>query len=546
MKKPYEERVVYQIYPASFSDSNNDGWGDLKGIASKLDYLKDLGVGIIWLSPIYASPLVDMGYDISDYKAINPKFGTMEDFDVLMHEAKIRDIKIVMDLVINHTSTEHKWFKEAINNPTTKYRNYYYFSRGKGRKFNKAPNNWQSVFVGSAWEPLESDKTTYCLHLFCKEQVDLNYHDENVIKEVESIMKFWLDKGVYGFRCDTISNAYKTSLNNGKPRLTQTGKEFYENQDGNHKLLERFRKDVLDKYDAFMVGEIQGCTPEIANKYIKNNELNMCITFEHQGVDKCNLVPIFKKVYHPSDLIKVMYKYQENCVSNCLYLENHDQLRSVSRFVKVKYHDEGAKAYGMLLLTLKGTPFIYQGEEIGMTNMTEKEPNIDANHDIVVHNLYNLFRKFHLPKSLAFKMTDLQNRDNERTPMQWNDRINAGFNKGWAPWLKVNNNYLDQNINVEYEQNDKESIFNFYKNLIKYRNSSDVLKYGEFKKLNSNKNVAKFIREYDGKRLLVVINLSHHKIIDNDKSDRKMIISNYHQDFINIIPPYFCAIYLIP
>jgi len=546
MKKAYEEKIVYQIYPASYYDSNNDGWGDLQGITQKLDYLKDLGVGIIWLSPIYASPLIDMGYDISDYKAINPKFGTMEDFDVLMHEAKIRDLKIVMDLVINHTSTEHKWFKEALYNPTTKYRNYYYFARGKGRKHNKVPNNWQSVFVGSAWEPLKDDKTTYCLHLFCSEQVDLNYHNEDVIKEVDSIMKFWLDKGVYGFRCDTISNAYKTSLNNAKPRITQTGKEFYENQEGNHKLLARFQKDVLEKYDAFMVGEIQGCTPEIANRYINDGELNMCITFEHQEVDKLKAIPLLRKHFRGRDLIKVLYKYQEECSCNCLYFENHDQLRSVSRFVKEKYHDEGSKALGMFLLTLKGTPFIYQGEEIGMTNISEKERSIEENKDVVVHNLYNMFRKFHLPRKLAFRLTELQNRDNERTPMQWNDRVNAGFNKGWAPWLKVNNNYLDKNINVEHQIEDKNSILNFYKDLIKYRNDSDVLKYGEFKKLSSHKDVAKYVREYKGKRLLIIINLSSHKVLDSDKNDRKVILSNYRQDFIKALPPYFCALYLIP
>ena len=546
MKKPYEERVIYQIYPASFYDSNNDGWGDLKGIIEKLDYLKELGIGIIWLSPIYASPLIDMGYDISDYKSINPKFGTMEDFDILMHEAKIRDIKIVMDLVINHTSIEHSWFKEAINNPTTKYRDYYYFSRGRGRKSNKAPNNWQSVFIGSAWKPLETDKSSYYLHLYCDEQADLNYHNEDVIKEVESIMRFWLDKGVYGFRCDTISNAWKTSLKNGKPSLTQTGKEYYENQDGNHALLQRFRKDVLDKYDAFMVGEIQGCTVDIANTYIKNNELNMCITFEHQSCDKLRAIPLFKKIYRPKDLIKIMFNYQANCLSNCIYLENHDQLRSVSRFVKVRYHDEGAKAYALFLLTLKGTPFIYQGEEIGMTNMTEKEHSIDENHDVVVHNLYKMLKKYHFSNKLAFKLTELQNRDNERTPMQWNDRINAGFNKGRGPWLKVNSNYLDDKINVEDESKDKKSILNFYKELIKYRNSSDVLKYGIITRLKSNGNVAKYVRELNDKKLLVVVNLSSHKVIDQEKIDRKIIISNYDQDFVNVIPPYFCAIYLIP
>lgn len=545
MEKAYKERVVYQIYPASFKDDNNDGWGDLKGITNKLDYLKSLGVGIIWLSPIYSSPMNDMGYDISDYKAINPLFGTMEDFDILMHEATIRDIKVVMDLVINHTSSEHKWFKEAINNPTTKYRGYYYFSKGKGKKYNRYPNNWQSVFAGSAWEPLENDSTTYYLHLYSKEQPDLNYHNEDVIKEIESILKFWLDKGVYGFRCDVINSLWKTSLKNGKRRITQTGKEFYEDQPLNHELLKRFRKDVIDKYDAFLVGEDASATIDVANKYIDNKELEMLITFEHQYIDKFKSIPLFKKHFCPAKLLKILFSYQESCHYNALYFENHDQLRSVSRFVNKKYHDEGAKAYAMLLLTLKGTPFIYNGEEIGMTNLSEKIKHVEDAKDVVVYNIYDLLRKFKFPKKLALNLTHTSNRDNERTPMQWNDRINAGFNKGWKPWLNVNSNYLDKNINVSYEENDPDSILNFYKKLIEMRNNNDILKKGTIKRLSSNPNVAKYVREYKGKKLLIIINLSSRKIYDKNVFDRKLIITNYRQDSLDFLPPYFCAIYTI-
>ncbi len=545
MKEAYKERIIYQIYPSSFYDSNNDGWGDLKGITQKLDYIKDLGVGIIWLSPIYASPMYDMGYDISDYKKINPRFGTMEDFDVLMHEANIRDIKIIMDLVINHTSSEHYWFQEAINNPTTKYRDYYYFKKGRGRKNNKAPNNWQSIFVGSAWEPLENDKTTFYMHLFCKQQIDLNYHNEEVIKEVEDIMKFWLDKGVYGFRCDTISYLWKESLKNGKPKITQTGQEHYDNKDGNHALLKRFRKDILNKYDMVMIGETPGTTVDIANRYIKNGELDMLISFEHQNCDKFNLIPIFKKPFNIRKFKKIIFNYQENCEYCCNYFENHDQLRSVSRFVKPKYREVGAKAYGLFLLTLKGTPFIYQGEELGMTNYPVQPKRIEEVNDVVGHNIYNLARKFCIPHSLAMKMIKLQNRDNERSPMQWNDRINAGFNKNWAPWVKVNPDYLDKNINVAYEENDKNSVLNFYKELTKYRNGSDVLKFGSFKAEKSHPHVVKFVREYKKHKLLIIINLSSHKIIEPEKRDRKLVISNYRQDFYKYLPPYFAGIYII-
>ena len=542
----YKERVVYQIYPSSFYDSNNDGWGDLKGITQKLDYIKNLGVGIIWLSPIYDSPMYDMGYDVSDYKQINPKFGTMEDFDTLIHEANIRDIKIIMDLVINHTSSEHFWFQEAINNPTTKYRDYYYFKKGRGRKFKKAPNNWQSIFVGSAWQPLESDKTCYYMHLFCKQQVDLNYHNEEVIKEVEDIMKFWLDKGIYGFRCDTISYLWKETLKNGKPRLTQTGKEHYDNTNGNHDLLKRFRKDVLSKYDMVMIGETPGTTVDIANKYINNNELDMLISFEHQNCDKNKLLPIFKKPFNIFKFKKIIFNYQKNCTYCCNYFENHDQLRSVSRFVKPKYHEIGAKAYGLFLLTLKGTPFIYQGEEIGMTNYPIQPKRIEEVNDVVAHNIYGLARKFKIPHFLAMKMIKLQNRDNERSPMQWNDRINAGFNKNWAPWIKVNPDYIDKNINVEYQEKDKDSILNFYKELIKYRNKSDILKFGTFKDEKSHPYVVKFVREYKKRKLLIIINLSSHKILETEKQDRKLVLSNYRQDFYKFLPPYFAGIYIIP
>lgn len=546
MENSYKERVVYQIYPSSFYDSNNDGWGDLKGIVNKLDYLKELGIGIIWLSPIYASPMLDMGYDISDYKKINPLFGTMNDFEILIHEAKIRDIKVVMDLVVNHTSSKCKWFIEAIKNPTTKYRNYYYFSKGKGRKYNKKPNNWQSVFAGSAWEPLENDHTTYYLHLYSKEQPDLNYHNEDVIKEIESILDFWLAKGVYGFRCDVINSLWKSSMKNGKLRFTQTGREYYEDQKGNHILLQRFRKDVLSRYDCFLVGEDASATVDICNEYIDNKELEMLFSFEHQYVDKFRALPVFRKPYRIKKLIDIIFKYQEKCRYCANYFENHDQLRIVGRYVKNKNRVAGSKAFGLFLLTLKGTPFIYQGQEIGMTNLSNNIKRVEDSKDVAVHNVYNLARKFLIPKKIALKMMKIINRDNSRTPMQWNDHVNAGFNNGWAPWLKVNENYLDGKINVFDENNDNDSVLNFYKKVIQFRNNSDILKYGSVQRIKSNPNVAKFIRTYKDNHLLIIINLSGKKVIENEKFDKKLILCNYRQDFNIVLPPYFAGLYLIP
>lgn len=517
----YKKRIIYQIYPLSFKDSNNDGYGDLNGIISKLDYLKDLGIGIIWLSPIYASPMHDNGYDISDYYSINPLFGTMEDFDNLIKEADKRDIKIVMDLVINHTSNQHIWFKEALKNPNSKYRNYYIFKKGNG---NKVPNNWDSAFTGCPWEKVENEDNMYYLHLYAKEQPDLNYRNEEVIKEVENILEFYLKKGVYGFRCDVINQIYKTSFDNGKFRFFQKGKEFYENQEENFKILERFQRTVK-KYNGFLVGETSNVTPEIGNKFLSRGCLDMFFEFEHSFCDEFKLIPIFKLKYKPYKLINPILKWQEKVPWIGAYLENHDQRRSLSRWGYKDNLNKSAKALSMFLLTLKGTPFIFEGEELGALDyedLTYEETNDKMSLTIVD----TAAKILHISKEKAFKLVNSTvNRDHSRFPMLWSNSINGGFNEGAKTWLKVNDIYKKYNINVEDELKDSNSVLNFYKEIIKFRNSNDVLKFGDFIRVKSNKNVAKFTRTFNEETLLIVINLSNKKVKDI-REEKEVLFTN--------------------
>lgn len=538
MAKAFKERVIYQIYPASFKDSNNDGWGDINGIISKLDYLKDLGVGILWLSPVYESPMDDMGYDISNYYKINPRFGTMEDFDNLIVEAKKRDILIVMDLVINHTSTKCEWFKEAIKgNP--KYQDYYIIKEGKG---NKAPNNWDSAFTGSAWEKIENSNK-YFLRLFCDTQADLNYNNENVILEVEGIIKFWLDKGVYGFRCDVINSIYKTSLENDNPlKLYNKGTKFYQNQEGMFNVLKRFRNDVLNHYDTFFVGETGAITPKIGTRLINENCLDMFFEFDHIYADKSKILPIFRHKFSAKKLVSALFKRQLKVPYIANYLENHDQLRSVNRYGNVdKYYNESAKLLATLLLSLKGTPFIYQGEEIGSLNY--KEISINETNDIAAKMTFTTIKKIlRISDKKARKLVnETINRDHARAPMQWNSNQNGGFNDGNITWLKVNELYKE--INVAKEENDENSILNFYKKVIKFRNESDVLKFGDFLEGKASNSLNYFYRRYKNKCYMIVLNFSPKKIKFNTPLDIKLLISNYKINDFKYLDPYFAGIF---
>lgn len=536
MKKWWHERVVYQIYPRSYQDSNGDGIGDIEGIIAHLDELKDLGIGIIWLSPIYPSPNEDFGYDISDYRDVHPDFGTLEDMDRLIEEANKRDIKIIMDLVINHTSDEHLWFEQSRDKDSS-YRDYYFWRPGKN---GKRPNNWTGFFGDNCWE-YDEKSGEYYLHLFSKKQPDLNYYNPKVLEEVKDIMKFWLDRGIAGFRCDVINLIYKNSLDDGRKMLALTGMEHYLSQEGAHKILKILREEVLGLYDCFTVGETVLITPQIARDFCGEDrkELDMIFSFEHMESD-CFYIKWFKRKFKLKRFAKIITKWQTELEWNANYLENHDQPRSVSRFGNdKKYWAESAKLLCVLLLTLRGTPYIYQGQEIGMTNYDFI--NMSDIMDVEGHTVYNLLKKFHVPNFLIWKAMTRTCRDNARTPMQWNNSINAGFTTG-TPWMAINKNYTL--INMESQIKDPNSIRNFYKVMIALRTDSDIIKNGIFKPIQINNRLFIYKRELNGESLMILLNFSSH----SQKADYQgeLIISNYNKTAYNgILHPYE-AVILVP
>jgi len=500
MKKWWRERVVYQIYPRSFQDSNGDGIGDIPGIISRLDNLRDLGIGIIWLSPVYCSPNEDNGYDISDYRDINPEYGTMDDMDLLITEAKKRDIKIIMDLVINHTSDQHEWFQKS-RDKDSEYRDYYFWKPGNN---GKNPNNWTSFFAEDAWE-YDERSGEYYLHLFAKGQPDLNYYNPKVLEEIKEIMRFWLDRGISGFRCDVINIIWKSSLEDGKKKIALTGSEFYISQNGTHEILKKLRVDVLNDYDCFAVGETVMVTPVMARDLCAEDrgELDMVFAFEHMEIDQW-FVKWFPRRFSPKRFFKVMAKWQQELEWNAIYFENHDQPRSVTRFGDDgQFWSESAKMLAVLLFTLRGTPYVYQGQEIGMTNYPFK--GLDEIEDIESHNLIALAKKLHIPGWYRKKMLTRGCRDHARTPVQWDNGDNAGFTTG-KPWLVVNSNY--NKINVAAQTADEESIRAFYKRIIDFRSKNEVLKEGSFEAISTSKNIYSFKREFEGRSLMIILNFS--------------------------------------
>jgi oligo-1,6-glucosidase len=501
IKKWWKERVVYQIYPRSFQDSNGDGIGDLPGIISRLDELKDLGVGIIWLSPVYRSPDADNGYDISDYRGIDPKYGGMADMERLIVEAAKRDIKIIMDMVINHTSDEHEWFQRS-RDPKSEYRDYYIWR--PGRADGGPPNNWTSFFMEKVWE-YDPKSGEYYLHLFHKKQPDLNYKNPKVIAEIKDILRFWLDRGVSGFRCDVINLIYKTTLENGKRSIAIQGLEQYKTQEGNHAVLKELRRDVLDTYDCFTVGETVMVDLEEAKLLCdeKRQELDMLLFFEHLEIDR-RIAKYIPKKFKASKLLNVLSKWQQGLEWNAVYLENHDQPRIVSHYGDDdKYWAESAKLLATMELTLRGTPFIYQGQEIGMTNFDFT--GIESLDDIESRNMDKLMRRLGIPAWLRWKWIKASSRDNARTPMQWSADCEAGFTTG-KPWLGVNANY--KRINYASQKNDPASVLHYYRKLIALRASSETLKYGSFKPLLTVKNCMAYERELNGEKYTVVLNFS--------------------------------------
>ncbi|RIX48593.1 alpha-glucosidase [Paenibacillus nanensis] len=508
MKKAFwKEAVVYQIYPRSFMDSNGDGIGDLQGIASKLDYLKELGVDVIWLSPVFKSPNDDNGYDISDYRDIMDEFGTMADWEQLLEGIHGRGMKLMMDLVVNHSSDEHAWFMESRSSKDSPYRDYYIWrpANEKGEE----PNNWVSFFGGSAWQYDEATGE-YFLHLFSKKQPDLNWENPTLRKEVYDMMTFWLDKGIDGFRMDVINCISKTP---GLPSVGEDryawGGEHFMNGPRIHEFLQEMNREVLSKYDIMTVGEMPGATVDQAKLYTGEDrgELNMVFQFEHMDVDSGPGGKWDVRPWTLKGLRDILHKWQvglEHTGWNSLYLNNHDQPRMVSRFGDAeRYHKESAKMLATLLHTLKGTPYIYQGEEFGMTNV--KFPSINDYRDIETLNMY---REHHIeqgkPEAQTMASIYAKGRDNARTPMQWDASPNGGFTTG-TPWIASNPNYVT--INAEQSINDPDSIFHYYKKLIALRKQHAIITYGRYELiLPEHDEIYAYTRELDGELWLVMLN----------------------------------------
>lgn len=553
----WKESVVYQIYPRSFKDSDGDGIGDLRGIIEKLDYLVELGIDVLWLSPIYESPNDDNGYDISNYQSIMKEFGAIEDFDLLLAGAHKRKIKIMMDLVINHSSDEHKWFIESKKSITNKYRDYYIWREGKG---DLPPNNWGGSFGGSAWE-LDSETQMYYLHLFSKKQPDLNWECAELRKDIFDMMKWWLEKGVDGFRMDVINMigkepSFPDGIINGINTYADPS-SYSKNQPVVNDYLKKMNSEVLSKYDIMTVGETPDVTPMQAIEYVGEgrNELNMVFQFEHMSIGYGEDGKWGNVIFELKEFKAIMSKWQTQLQDkgwNSLYLNNHDQPRMVSRFGNdQRYRVESAKMLATFLHMMQGTPYIYQGEELGMTNV--RFDSIDDYKDIETINAYKDYtgsgRKTHDEIMDAIYK---RGRDNARTPFQWNDKINAGFTEG-TPWIKVNPNYED--INAEAQLEDENSIYNYYKKLIALRKNHEIIVYGEYTLIiDEHKDIYAYIRKLKEETLLVICNFSENIAVFSLPSSikytrKELLISNYiiESDSIEAfeLKPYETRTYLL-
>ncbi len=532
----WKEAVVYQIYPRSFMDSNGDGIGDLNGITSRLDYLKELGVDVIWLSPIYQSPNDDNGYDISDYQAIMKEFGTMEDFDRMIAGIHERGMRLVMDLVVNHTSDEHPWFLESRKSKDNPYRDYYIWREGKD---GKVPNNWGSYFSGSAWQ--HDDATDmYYLHLFSKKQPDLNWENPKVREEVFSMMNWWCgEKGIDGFRMDVISLISKRPGLPDGPKGPEALYGYADCANGPrvHEFLKEMNQKVLSHYDLMTVGEAAGVTIEEAKKYagFNENELNMVFHFEHVGLDDGEHGKWTDKRVPLSAFKKVMSDWQtelDGRAWNSLYLSNHDQPRSISRFGddSPEYRVVCAKMLATCLHMMQGTPYVYQGEELGMTNMHFAD--ISEVRDIDSINAYHEMSEAGLiSKEDMMRFICLKGRDNARTPMQWDDSENAGFTTG-TPWIGVNPNYKD--INAKAALADEDSVFHYYQKLIALRKEQPVLVYGHYALLEpDHESLYVYTRTLEEQKMLVICNFTKEEVsyeIPTEFGGKQVLISNYGRD----------------
>lgn len=528
----FKKKVVYQIYPKSFKDTNGTGTGDLKGVIEKLDYLQALGVDYIWLTPFYVSPQNDNGYDVADYYNIDPSYGTMEDVENLIAEAKKRNIYLMMDMVFNHVSTEHIWFKKAMAGEE-KYLNYFFFKQGKAN--NQPPTNWNSKFGGPAWEYVEKFDKWY-LHLFDKTQADLNWENPEVREEVKNIVRFWMEKGVKGFRFDVINLISKAGFEDDFS-VDGDGRSFYTDGPRIHEFLQELARDSFAKdKDIITVGEMSSTNMENCYKYAgeKTGELSMVFTFHHLKVD---FMGNEKWVLVPTDFMKLkqlifdwQINMEKNNAWNAVFWCNHDQPRVISRFGSDdKYHKESGKMLATLIHCLRGTPYIYQGEEIGMTNPHFK--SIEQYRDVESLNHYQILQDKGMTKEQALMILDVHSRDNSRTPMQWDDSINAGFTTG-TPWIQTADNYTE--INVKNSLEDKDSIFYYYQKLIQLRKNYDVIAYGDIKPLlREDKRVFVYERNYKGQKLIVICNFyptTYEIELPYDLSNYKCILNNYKNE----------------
>ncbi|HCW34453.1 alpha-amylase family glycosyl hydrolase [Mammaliicoccus sciuri] len=535
-RKWWQKEIIYQIYPRSFYDANGDGIGDIKGITSKLEYLKDLGITMIWICPIYKSPMVDNGYDISDYLGINPEFGSMEDLDELLERAQALGIKVMLDLVINHTSDEHRWFKEALKNPNSPYRDYYIFKDGVE---NKEPNNWRSIFGGSVWEKLQNEDKYY-MHVFDKKQPDLNFENPRLRNEIYNMINTWLDKGLAGFRVDSITflkkdQQFESYQPDGSDGLV-TCKHGTRNQPGIDIFLNELKEKTFNKYDCVTVGEAPGVKYDELSDFIgENGYFSMIFDFKYADIDVESGSDWFKRTnWTTQEFKELLFNSQKEIQKvgwSANFIENHDQPRALSKYITdEKYQNYiGGSALAMMYFFLRGTPFIYQGQELGMTNFNRK--SIEEFNDI--SSIDNYYRSIEegFSETEALNFVNLRSRDNTRTPFPWDNTENAGFTNG-TPWIGLTTNFPSVNAKDEVENN--QSLFNFYKYMIELRNHSkykEVLTYGTFEEVNHvSESIISYYRHNETHTIQVIINLSNKEDqieIENDYFE--VLMQNYEK-----------------
>ena len=548
----WKEAVGYQIYPRSFKDSNNDGIGDIIGIISKLDYLKELGIDVIWICPMYKSPNDDNGYDISDYQDIMDDFGNMEDFDLMLDEVHKRGMKLIIDLVINHTSDEHPWFIESKLSKDSKKRDWYIWRDGKD---GAEPNNWESIFKGSAWQ-YDENTEQYFLHLFSKRQPDLNWDNEEVRQEIYKMINWWLDKGIDGFRVDAISHIKKEPglIDMDNPHNLNYVSSFdkHMNVDGIHEYLEELNKNTFSKYDIMTVGEANGVDASESEMWVgeENGKFNMIFQFEHLNL----WGEVGENKFNVKEYKKVLTKWQnalEGKGWNALFVENHDIPRVVSSWGNDnEYLEESAKAFALMYFMQKGTPFIYQGQEIGMTNV--RFDSIEKYNDVKSINIYEEKINEGVSVNEALKAVASISRDNARTPMQWDASDYAGFSEN-TPWIDVNENY--KTINVEKQLANKDSVLNFYKDLIKIRKENLSLVYGKYDMiLDEDENIYAYTRTLNNDKYVVIVNLSDEKALykydDLNLNYENLMLANYkirEHGMLNelVLKPYEARLYKV-